>query len=333
MTTLLQLLPILCCITSFLLLAQNVQSLRNNCTSDDEPIYQQPSKKFNYPLSLLNSSLDDKNYTMLISGGYKFKRLKLYRHIVSIRTTRATAYFGDNHICAGSIISSNLILTAAHCVIDRRKIITRTQRLLVVAGAPNRLVRHKKTLEMKVLQVVPHKKYVPEGAHDIALLRLASSFPDDNDLIKVIPLRDEIIPNGTECRIIGWGQLFYSILFLQRGPYAAAPITAVITVFSYDYCQKFYPDVFDETMICGGKADTWDVDTCRGDAGGPLICGDFVAAVVSWSSYCGEIHKPTVFTSVYHHLAWIQMTGGTKIVKAIKSLDLFLYILCMHIYF
>lgn len=92
---------------------------------------------------------------------------------------------------------------------SRRKIITRTQRLLVVAGTPNRLVRHKKTLEMKVLQVVPHKKYVPEGAHDIALLRLASSFPDDNDLIKVIPLRDEIIPNGTECRIIGWGQLFY----------------------------------------------------------------------------------------------------------------------------
>ncbi|XP_018802646.1 PREDICTED: kallikrein-6-like [Bactrocera latifrons] len=311
MSTLQQLLPILCCTTLFLQLAQNVQSRYNN-----------------HDITLSDCLPENTNFS-LFTGIDKFKRLQLYKHIVSIRTTRATAYFGDNHICTGSIISSNLILTSAHCVIDRRKIITRTHRLVVVAGAPNRLVRTKRTLEMKVLQVMPHKEFIPAGAHDIALLRIAKSFPDDNDFIKVIPLNEEIIPNGTKCRILGWGQLFY------RGPYAAAPINAVLTVFSYDYCQQFYPDVFDETMICAGKTDPWDLNACRGDAGGPLICGDFVAAVVSWSSYCGEIRKPTLFTSVYHHLAWIRKTGagGATIVKAIKSLDLFLYTLYINIYF
>lgn len=94
-------------------------------------------------------------------------------------------------------------------IFSRRKIVTRGHRIIVVAGAPNRLLQYVATVEMKVLNVFPHHKFVPNGAHDIALLRLAGSFPDDNDFIKIIPLSDHIIPNGTICTIIGWGQLFY----------------------------------------------------------------------------------------------------------------------------
>ncbi|XP_011182352.2 trypsin-3-like [Zeugodacus cucurbitae] len=319
---------ILYCIASFLLFVQYVYSLTsvNSHHDHNDHHHHKQSKKLKLPINHSNLSRERGDYRMLIAGGVQNHRSEFYRHVVSVRTARATAYFGDNHFCAGSIISDNLVLTAAHCVVDRRKIVTRDHRLMVVAGAPHRLLKYITTVEMKILDVIPHHEFVREGAHDIALLRLDGSFPDDNDYIKVIPLADRIIPNGTQCTILGWGQVFY------RGPYSAYSIHANVTVFSYEYCQKFYPDVFDETMICAGRPNTWDVNTCRGDSGGPLICRGQVAGVVSWSSYCGTVKKPTVFTSVFHHRNWIKVASGAEVVKILKSLQFFWYILCSYIF-
>ncbi|XP_017494179.1 PREDICTED: trypsin-3-like, partial [Rhagoletis zephyria] len=236
---------------------------------------------------------------MLIAGGYRPEKNTLSKYVVSIRTSRSTAYFGDNHFCAGSIISERLVLTAAHCVVDRRKMVTRPHRLLVVAGAPNRLLRISTTVERKVQKVLPHNQFVWKGVHDIALLLLAKRFPDDNDNIKVIPLINDFVTPGTVCQIVGWGQIFF------RGPYSANALVANVTIFSYEYCRKAYPRTFHESMLCAGRENEWDIDACRGDSGGPLICNGHLAAIISWGSHCGENGKPTVFTSVHHHREWI----------------------------
>lgn len=70
------------------------------------------------PPDLSNITYASGEYNMLITGGYKISGNTLNKYVVSIRTSRATAYFGDNHFCVGSIISDNLILTAAHCVVE-----------------------------------------------------------------------------------------------------------------------------------------------------------------------------------------------------------------------
>ncbi|XP_053947544.1 trypsin-3 [Anastrepha ludens] len=259
---------------------------------------------------------NETGYTMLVAGGYRPEKINLIKHVVSIRTSRATAYFGDNHFCVGSIISARLVLTAAHCVVDRRKIVTRPHRLVVVAGTPNRLQKTLTTVELKVEEVLPHNEFVRKGVHDIAILVLATRFPDDNDNVKVIPLANKLVDPGTVCVIVGWGQLFF------RGPYAAVALHANLTVFSYEYCHKFYPHNFHESMICAGRKSEWDVDACRGDSGGPMVCDGQVAAIVSWSSRCGEKGKPTVFTSVYHHRDWINFASDGETFKALSLLQL-----------
>ena len=55
----------------------------------------------------------------LIAGGWpvaeKFPYLK---YMVSIRSRNPQRFFGDNHFCAGTIISKTAVLTAAHCVME-----------------------------------------------------------------------------------------------------------------------------------------------------------------------------------------------------------------------
>ncbi|XP_017072257.1 uncharacterized protein LOC108108663 isoform X2 [Drosophila eugracilis] len=48
----------------------------------------------------------------------KEKTLRLAKYVVSIRSRSVHKYFGDNHFCAGVIISETFILTAAHCAME-----------------------------------------------------------------------------------------------------------------------------------------------------------------------------------------------------------------------
>ncbi|XP_059226034.1 trypsin alpha-3 isoform X2 [Stomoxys calcitrans] len=250
------------------------------------------------------SNADTQGY---ISSGFRPTDGNLESYVVSIRTRKPTAYFGDNHFCSGVIITSRIILTSAHCVMDGHRIITRPRRLRVVAGSPNRLKKERTTLEFMVFKVIPHPKFQRMKGYDIALLVLSDAIPRWNTRIKIISLTKSRPTEGTHCQTLGWGQLFWD------GPYADRITYANLSIVSDTLCRQAYGVHYTKDLICAANPKDSSVGTCRGDSGAPLICHGKLVGIVSFSSMCNNL-QPSTFTDVTYYSNWIITMGlGTKI--------------------
>lgn len=65
-----------------------------------------------------DNSKDADDYVFMIAGGFRPADDFLTKLTVSIRTRQPTKFFGDNHFCNGAVISWNIVLSAAHCVVE-----------------------------------------------------------------------------------------------------------------------------------------------------------------------------------------------------------------------
>merc|ERR1711884_998091 len=169
--------------------------------------------------------------------------------------------FGS-HICGGSIVNKNQILTAAHCCQGQLAALDS-----IVAGAHDRNFenghqnRGIHTMEF-------HENWnTPDFDHDICIVTLKEEldFSDPNvQPIEFFQLTDEEIPAETVCNSTGWGLTNGGGLFLPNHLQWIQ-----IPVHSAADCESIFEGYITENMICAGSAGH---ATCNGDSGGPLVC-------------------------------------------------------------
>lgn len=148
-------------------------------------------------------------------------------------------YYGS-HRCGGSIITTNRILTAAHCTIN----ITPSS-LSIRAGSTDS--RSGGEL-VAVTEYTNHQSYNPTTLeNDISVMIIASRLTTGASIsIIPLPMHGAAVPDGVVGDVAGWGALCEKCPGISTLQYVSLP------VLSNAQCNTMYNDSIAVGMLCAG---------------------------------------------------------------------------------
>nr|XP_020455605.1 transmembrane protease serine 7 isoform X2 [Monopterus albus] len=216
---------------------------------------------------------------------------------------QVSLHFSGSLYCGASVLSSDWLISAAHCFSKERLSDPRYWSahlgMLTQGGAKH---------VAEIQRIVVHEYYnTYTFDYDIALLQLKRPWPSSlSPMVQpvCIPSSSHTVTNNHRCWVTGWGyrseedKVLPSVL--QK---------AEVSVLSQTECKKSYGPV-SPRMLCAGLP-SGERDACRGDSGGPLSCQApgggrwFLIGIVSWGAGCGRPNLPGVYTRVSKFTSWI----------------------------
>uniref|UniRef100_A0A2I3T5C1 Serine protease 22 n=1 Tax=Pan troglodytes TaxID=9598 RepID=A0A2I3T5C1_PANTR len=217
------------------------------------------------------------------------------------------------HHCAGSLLTSRWVITAAHCFKEYVHNLNKPSLFSVLLGAWQLGNPGSRSQKVGVAWVQPHPVYSwKEGARaDIALVRLERSIQFSERVLPIcLPDASIHLPPNTHCWISGWGSI-------QDGVPLPHPQTLQklkVPIIDSEVCSHLYwrgagQGPITEDMLCAGYLEG-ERDACLGDSGGPLMCqvdgAWLLAGIISWGEGCAERNRPGVYISLSAHRSWVE---------------------------
>ena len=218
---------------------------------------------------------------------------------------------GD-YTCGGSIISSNWIITAAHCAKNDYDETIPASEMLIIAGANNPW----NTLEGKgyrVSEVIVHEDYESNTLNnDIALLKLKDPINFTNaEPIKLISAKD-VSAGATDPGVMSW-VTGYGITRINPETYPSKLQKVHLPIISNSQASTVWKSIPATDLMAGYL--NGNKDACSGDSGGPLVVpvsnGYKLAGLVSWGS--NNCNTYGAYTRLSLFESWITAKTGIEI--------------------
>lgn len=213
-----------------------------------------------------------------------------FPYIISLQRT--------SHSCGGTIIGTQWILTAAHCVVgvSASALTIRYNTLTHASGGST----------VGISNVYYHESYSSSTIdNDIALLRTASTLTlgQTNAASIGLPSQGSDVTTGS-VTVSGWGTTSEGGSIPAALRYVSVPVVARAT------CNSAYGSgSITNNMFCAGVLNTGGQDACQGDSGGPVVQNGVVVGAVSWGYGCARPQYPGVYTRVGNYITWLQSKG------------------------
>jgi len=249
-----------------------------------------------------------------------------YPWIVSLNA--GPAFGSDSHLhnCGGTLVASNWVVTAAHCIVDAGT--PNKDDLTVLLGAfdfANDDDTKRKDVALEIDPIV-HEDYNNPNqlSNDIALLKLAESV-DLNMYTPACMAAKDADFTGKNGRVYGWGSLAscpaqdptvlqeveVNIISDEACSAQESDSVTVSNPTNPTECitdSSSYEGRISEEMLCAGAPGK---DSCQGDSGGPFTVKSEetnqhdLVGVVSWGDGCAADGMFGVYAEVAKLRDWI----------------------------